>query len=70
MPASRQTGYEFVRIYKAEHEGPFVWPRAEVESGAFFPIPVLERWMAARPEDFAGAFLSVYQVWRNRAGNA
>ena len=70
LPASRQTGYEFVRIYKAEHEGPFVWPRAEVESGAFFPIPVLERWMAARPEDFAGAFLSVYQVWRNRAGNA
>ena len=66
LPASRETGYEFVRIYKAEHDGPFSWPRAEVESGAFFPIPVLERWMAARPDDFTSSFRACYDVWRRR----
>ena len=70
LPAAKETGYEFVRIYRARHEGPFVWPRAEVESGAFFPIDLLERWMAARPHDFAGAFRVCYRVWRERFGHA
>ena len=69
LPSSKETGYEFVRIYQARHEGPFVWPRAEIESGAFFPVPLLERWMAARPHDFSRAFISCFQVWRQRAGH-
>ena len=65
LPASRETGHEFVRIYRAEHDGPFVWPRAEIESGAFFPVELVERWMAARPHDFANAFRACFAVWRN-----
>jgi len=67
LPSSKATGHEFVRIYKAQHEGPFVWPRAEIESGSFFPIDLLERWMAARPQDFAQSFMACFQLWR--AGN-
>jgi len=70
LPASRETGYEFVRIYRAQHEGPFHWPRAEVETGAFFPIDLLERWIAARPHDFAGAFRACFRVWRATVSHA
>ena len=62
--AGHGTGYEFVLVYQAEHSGPFVWPRAEIESGAFFPVPFIERWAAARPQDFATGFLECFKVWR------
>ncbi len=64
LPASRATGYEFVHVYKATHSGPFTWPRSEVETGEFFPIPVLERWMEARPKDFSSAFAECFRTWR------
>ncbi len=63
-PAGPKTGWEFVQIFRTEHDGPFHWPRAEIESGLFFPIPLLERWTAARPQDFSNSFLSSFQVWK------
>jgi len=64
LPASPVTGYEFVRLYHTCHNGPFRWPRSEVETGGFFPVPLLERWMAARPRDFSTTFLEVFRHWR------
>jgi len=64
IPASRATGHEFVRLYKAEHPGPFTWPRAEIETGGFFPIPMLKEWIAARPGDFANGFLECFGRWQ------
>ncbi|MEI8234852.1 MAG: 16S rRNA (adenine(1518)-N(6)/adenine(1519)-N(6))-dimethyltransferase RsmA [Verrucomicrobiota bacterium] len=63
-PASRETGWEFVQLYQARHNGPFTWPRAEIESGLFFPIPLLERWTAGRPQDFSHSFLASFRLWR------
>lgn len=65
-PAGRETGWEFVQVYRAEHNGPFTWPRAEIESGLFFPIDLIDRWTAARPQDFSHSFLASYGLWRSR----
>ena len=61
LAASEATGWEFVKIYRAVHNGPFQLPPAEIESGSFFTHEQLTRWIAARPEDFATGFL---ECWR------
>ncbi len=58
LPASGMTGQEFVHLYRAEHEGPFVLAPSEIESGAFFPMPLIRRWVRARPQDFATGFIA------------
>ena len=61
IAACRNTGWEFVKIYRAQHEGPFRLPPAEIECGAFFSIAQIRRWMDARPTDFATGFI---ECWR------
>ena len=61
VPASRETGWEFVKIFRAEHDGPFRLPPAEIECGAFFTLAQIQRWMDARPKDFASGFI---ECWR------
>jgi 16S rRNA (adenine1518-N6/adenine1519-N6)-dimethyltransferase len=56
------TGWEFVRIYRAEHEGPFILPPAEIEGGGWFTPEQIDRWIAARPEDFATGFLECWKA--------
>jgi 16S rRNA (adenine1518-N6/adenine1519-N6)-dimethyltransferase len=57
IDACEGTGWEFVRLYRARHEGPFQLAPAEIECGGFFTMEQLRRWTAARPEDFAPGFL-------------
>lgn len=64
LPATSETGYEFVRLYHTRHNGPFQWPRSEIEAGSFFPVPLLERWIAARPCDFSSSFRQIFKLWR------
>jgi len=64
LAACAGTGWEFVRLYRARHEGPFRLPPAEIESGAFFTIAQIERWRAARPQDFAPGFLECWRVFQ------
>lgn len=66
IPASARTGEEFVHLYKAQHEGPFRIARAEIECGGFFPVPLIERWAKARPQDFATGFLECLEHWLGR----
>ncbi|HWB58744.1 MAG TPA: hypothetical protein VG733_04595, partial [Chthoniobacteraceae bacterium] len=61
--ACRGTGWEFVQLYRARHEGPFVLARSEIECGAFFPMETVRRWTAARPGDFAPGFLECLKVF-------
>lgn len=65
IKACEGTGWEFVRVYRAEHEGPFVLHPAEIESGEWFTIPQLEDWIAKRPEDFATGFLECWRVFQS-----
>lgn len=64
ISASEMTGHEFVHLFRAEHEGPFALPPAEIECGGFFPLSVIEDWIAARPQDFATGFLACFATFR------
>jgi 16S rRNA (adenine1518-N6/adenine1519-N6)-dimethyltransferase len=61
IEANAMTGWEFVRLFRAEHEGPFRLPPAEIETGGFFPLRVIREWIARRPEDFATGFIECFR---------
>ena len=45
LPASPQTGQEFIWIYQGTSDGPFRLNLTEIEYGAFFPIGVVTDWL-------------------------
>jgi 16S rRNA (adenine1518-N6/adenine1519-N6)-dimethyltransferase len=65
LPASEETGWEFIHLYRTISAGPFRWPAAEIEWGGFFPPALVAAWIAARPGDFAPGFLKCWAL----AGN-
>ncbi len=62
LKPSAATGWEHIRLYRYEHQGNIRFPAAEIESAMWFPIPVLEAWIKARPEDFASGFLECWKA--------
>ncbi len=58
------TGWEFVRLFRCVHRGPFRWPCSEVETGQFFSEEVIVDWLARRPEDFASGFRECWRHYR------
>jgi len=63
LPCREKTGWEFIWLYRGEHEGPFQLAKAEIEYGEFFPIDVVLRWVKARPHDFAPGFLECWKAF-------
>ena len=55
------TGQEFIVVYHGEHNGPFRYPSEEISAVEFFPVDIINRWVANKPEDFAPGFL---ESWR------
>jgi 16S rRNA (adenine1518-N6/adenine1519-N6)-dimethyltransferase len=66
LPASERTGYEFIWLYRGHHEGAFRLSRSEIEAGKFFPADLVDRWIRARPGDFAPGFLECWKIWREK----
>jgi 16S rRNA (adenine1518-N6/adenine1519-N6)-dimethyltransferase len=64
LDAGEATGWEFIRLYRTVSDGPFHWPAAEIEWGGFFPLPIIDDWVTARPADFAPGFLKCWATWR------
>jgi len=64
LPASEQTGQEFIWLYRGEHEGPFAPARGEIEAVQFFAVKDVARWIARRPDDFAPGFLGCWRCAR------
>ncbi len=62
IPASEDTGWEFVTLFRARAEGPFTWPAAEIEWGGFFPVEVVQEWLDRRPGDFAPGFVRCWAM--------
>ena len=62
LKPSAATGWEHIRLYCYEHQGSIRFPAAEIESAMWLPIPVLEAWIKARPEDFASGFLECWNA--------
>jgi len=67
LPPSQATGWEHVRLYRARHDGPFRLNPAELDSGGFFTLEQIDRWTAARPQDFATGFLECWRLFRSGA---
>ncbi|MDQ2867300.1 MAG: 16S rRNA (adenine(1518)-N(6)/adenine(1519)-N(6))-dimethyltransferase RsmA [Verrucomicrobiota bacterium] len=61
--ASPKTGEEFIWIYTGQHEGPFPFNTEEISAVMFFPVDIVERWIAHAPRDFAPGFLECWHVW-------
>lgn len=60
----KQTGYEFVWVYKCYSEGPFKLDPTEVSDGQWIEIPHLENWLKERPRDFAWSFVHLWAKYR------
>jgi len=63
IAASPGTGQEFVEVFTTRHDGPFLLPPAEIEDAVFFAVPVVEEWLAVRPEDFSPGFREVWKLY-------
>jgi 16S rRNA (adenine1518-N6/adenine1519-N6)-dimethyltransferase len=70
IPPSADTGWEFVRLYRAEHDGPFRLNPSELDSGGFFTTEQITRWTEARPQDFAGGFRECWRGYQALAASA
>jgi len=64
IPASEKTGEEFIWVYRGEHNGPFQFSRDEITAVKFFPVEIVDRWIANKPDDFAPGFLECWGLWR------
>ena len=60
LSASEVTGMEFVKIYHATHEGPFILHPSEIDEGRWVAINELHRWISGNPGDFAPCFIEVF----------
>jgi isopentenyl-diphosphate delta-isomerase type 1 len=60
LAASAETDQEHVWAYRCEAEGPFTLHPEEIERGDWFSSEAVNRWMAERPQDFAGALLVIW----------
>lgn len=61
-----ETDQEFVWVYRCDGEGPFTLNAEEVETGGWFSAEQIERWLAARPEDFTTAFVLLWRLLRGK----
>jgi 16S rRNA (adenine1518-N6/adenine1519-N6)-dimethyltransferase len=64
LPASARTDQEFICVYHGQHDGDFKPEPSEIETVQFFAPDLIDGWIAARPKDFAPAFLECWKVYR------
>ena len=67
LEAQPDTGWEFVWVYLAEDDGPFVLQVEEIDRGDWFSPADIDRWIAGKPGDFASAFPLVWQHYQRQA---
>jgi len=60
VEARPETGAEFVWVYRAIGEGPFVLNPDEIQAGQWCALAAIDRWVAARPADFAASFVFLW----------
>ena len=68
IEACAATGQEFVWIYRGQAEGPFTLHPAEIETGGWFTLEEIERWVTERPQDFATALPLILRQLRSLGG--
>lgn len=68
LAAGLETGWEHVRIYRVDHDGPVSFPSAEIETGLWLPLVEIAAWTRACPADFAPGFLACWRVFCASSG--
>lgn len=64
LPASQATGWEHVKLYRSEASKRLRYPCSEIETGAFFDLATMERWIERRPGDFASGFIECFRAYQ------
>lgn len=67
IAASEATDQEFVEVFLAEPKGKIRVHGKEVDSGRYFPVELVDRWIEKRPEDFATGFITCWRAWRGES---
>jgi len=67
VDARKETGWEFCWVYRCESEGPFTLHPDEIESGSWFVPEAVTKWVAEKPEDFASAFVYIWNRFQSAA---
>lgn len=65
IDARPETGWEFTRVYRLVHDGPFVLNAAEIECGEWANPTAITRRIEERPDGFASSFVFIWQCLRN-----
>lgn len=65
VPATERTGWEFVELHVADHNGPMRYAPDEIEVGEWFRTEDVSEWVAARPQDFASGFIECWKAWES-----
>lgn len=60
LEAAEHTGWEFVRVYRVEAEGPFTLDPVEIAEGRWFAPAEVDAWLAAHP---AGTTATLRIIW-------
>jgi len=60
LAACRETGQEFLWVYRCASEGPFTLHPEEIETGKWILPVAVTQWAAERPADFADGFLLLW----------
>ena len=63
LPATNRTDQEFIWVYQGHYDGDLKTDASEIDAVEFFPAEVIDGWIAARPEDFATAFLECWKTY-------
>ena len=61
VSACPETGWEFCWIYRCASEGPFTLHPDEIETGGWFPVEAVTRWVNESPGDFASCFVLLWK---------
>ena len=64
LSASKRTDFEFISLYRGSYEGELRPNRSEIEAGRYFPVSLVDDWIAAREREFAPAFLECWKAFR------
>ena len=60
--ACRETGFEFVWVYRCRSEGPLKLNPEEIDEGGWFEPAQVERWIKDRPNEFASTLPLIWGI--------
>ena len=66
VEARAETGWEFCRIYRLQHDGPLVLHPEEIERGEWREVGDVTRRMAGQPEEFTRPFRLIWSLLKEK----